>query len=147
MPCAGGGGLPPKKKPGGTLGTYLNLSDQSLPPDKENLLRSGPKFCLPSSLPPVDLLSVSRNVAAQVPEESKGACIAECVNVVSRFGLQSSRTKHTGALVDFLAASGLTAVVSDKEGFFVVMEEDAFLEKGAAAVHKNFHKVRDEPTK
>ncbi|KAL1487169.1 hypothetical protein MTO96_046631, partial [Rhipicephalus appendiculatus] len=59
----------------------------------------------------------------------------------------SSRTKHTGALVDFLAASGLTAVVSDKEGFFVVMEEDAFLGKGAAAVQKNFHKVRDEPTK
>ncbi|KAL1474164.1 hypothetical protein MTO96_038185, partial [Rhipicephalus appendiculatus] len=55
--------------------------------------------------------------------------------------------QHTGALVDFLAASGLTAVVSDKEGFFAVMEEDAFLEKGAAAVHKNFHKVRDEPTK
>ncbi|KAL1426006.1 hypothetical protein MTO96_003476 [Rhipicephalus appendiculatus] len=61
--------------------------------------------------------------------------------------VRSSRTKHTGALVDFLAASGLTAVVSDKEGFFVVMEEGAFLEKGAAAVHKNFHKVRDEPTK
>ncbi|KAH7946548.1 hypothetical protein HPB52_000941 [Rhipicephalus sanguineus] len=92
-------------------------------------------------------LSVSRNVAAQVPEESKGACIAECVNVVSRFGFQSSRTKGSGALVDFLAASGLAAVVSDKEGFFVVMEESAFLEKGAAAVHKIFHKVRDEPTK
>ncbi|KAH7985137.1 hypothetical protein HPB52_024308 [Rhipicephalus sanguineus] len=136
-----------RRKPGGTLGSYLNLSNQPLPSDKEKLLRSGPKFCLPSRLPPVNLLSLSRKVAAYVPEESKGTCVGECVSVVSRFGLQSSRTGNTGVLVDFLAASGLTAVVSDKEGFIVIMEKGTFFEKGASAVDKNFHRVRDEQTK
>ncbi|KAH6947335.1 hypothetical protein HPB50_018461 [Hyalomma asiaticum] len=45
------------------------------------------------------------------------------------------------------AASGLMAIVSDKKGFFAVLTEGTFSEKGAAAVHKNFRQVTEKPMK
>ncbi|KAG0409998.1 hypothetical protein HPB47_012883 [Ixodes persulcatus] len=43
--------------------------------------------------------------------------------------------------------SGLRALVSDKEGFFVIMPEDMFAEKATCAVQKNFKAVLEKPAK
>uniref|UniRef100_L7LXN4 Tick transposon n=1 Tax=Rhipicephalus pulchellus TaxID=72859 RepID=L7LXN4_RHIPC len=137
--------LPAKKKPRLEEGTLMNLTNLCIPPHHESLLRNGPKFNVATSPPATELLAMSRRIASRVQEESKPVCVAECVEALSKGACRPSGNRQIGRVVDFLSSSGLTAVVSDKEGFFVIMSEGMFSEKGGSAIDKNFRLVGQKP--
>ncbi|KAG0424974.1 hypothetical protein HPB47_027836, partial [Ixodes persulcatus] len=83
----------------------------------------------------------------KVPEEDKPRCVAGCVDVLLRSEGAPTRSRSLEPVIDFLATSGLRALVSDKEGFFVIMPEDMFAEKATCAVQKNFKAVLEKPAK
>ncbi|KAG0444188.1 hypothetical protein HPB47_014068 [Ixodes persulcatus] len=139
--------LPSKKKQRVKEGTVLVLGDRPVAEQHRQILKLGPKFCFEPALKRVDKLALSRLVSRQVPEEDKPRCVAGCVDVLLRSEGAPTRSRSLEPVIDFLATSGLRALVSDKEGFFVIMPEDMFAEKATCAVQKNFKAVLEKPAK
>ncbi|XP_040069744.3 uncharacterized protein LOC120842657 [Ixodes scapularis] len=139
--------LPSKKKQRVKEGTVLVLGDRPVAEQHRQILKLGPKFCFEPALKRVDKLALSRLVSRQVPEEDKPRCVAGCVDVLLRSEGLPTRSRSLEPVIDFLATSGLRALVSDKEGFFVIMPEDMFAEKATCAVQKNFKAVLERPAK
>lgn len=50
-------------------------------------------------------------------------------------------------VVGYLGESNSRVLISDKEGFFAVMPRSIYMDKGRAAVHKNFIGVLDKPSR
>ncbi|XP_042150264.1 uncharacterized protein LOC120836611, partial [Ixodes scapularis] len=123
--------LPPKKKTPCKEGKILILGEQSVPEVHQDLLKKGPKFCFEPGLDRVDKLVLSRSVSRRVAEEQRPRCIEECVGILS----------------SYLTSNGLRILLSDKEGFFVILPEGNFDEKANAAVQKNFRQVKEQPQK
>ncbi|KAH8030634.1 hypothetical protein HPB51_010568 [Rhipicephalus microplus] len=125
----------------------LNLSECDVPVKHLDVLSKGPKFCVEPALRPAELVSVSRSVARRVPEDSRTTCVAECTDVLLKHRPRRVHDIVMSSVVDFLHSSGLTCVVSDKEGFFVVLTRGLFSEKGSVAIAKNFREVSLNPSK
>uniref|UniRef100_A0A6M2CYP7 Putative tick transposon ovary overexpressed n=1 Tax=Rhipicephalus microplus TaxID=6941 RepID=A0A6M2CYP7_RHIMP len=125
----------------------LNLSECDVPVKHLDVLSKGPKFCVEPALRPAELVSVSRSVARRVPEDSRTTCVAECTDVLLKHRPRRVHDIVMSSVVDFLHSSGLTCVVSDKEGFFVVLTRGLFSEKGSVAIAKNFREVSHNPSK
>lgn len=77
-------------------------------------------------------------------DDEKPRSVTECVQVFASNNARQTRSAGFGPLIRFLVNSGSRAAVSDKEGFFVVMPEEVFLEKAGNAVTKNFREVTEK---
>ncbi|KAG0430507.1 hypothetical protein HPB47_022634, partial [Ixodes persulcatus] len=113
--------LPTKKKTNAKKGTVVVLGEHLIPEKHKLIPQRGPKFCF-----------------EPVPEEEKQRCIAECVGVMARTEGRPTRSRALGPVIEYLASHELRALLSDKEGFFVIMPESMFSEKGSMAVKKSF---------
>ncbi|KAG0436991.1 hypothetical protein HPB47_017663, partial [Ixodes persulcatus] len=139
--------LPTKKKTNAKEGTVVVLGEQLIPEKHKLILQRGPKFCFEPVLNRVEKLRISRSVSRQVPEEEKPRCIAECVDVMASTEGRPTRSQALGPVIEYLASHQLRALLSDKEGFFVIMPESMFSEKASMAVQKNFRQSLQKPSK
>ncbi|KAH7931432.1 hypothetical protein HPB51_029854 [Rhipicephalus microplus] len=74
----------PRKKRDPPKGGLLLLGDAVVEERQQKVLRLGPKFCVEPRLDLVDKLSLTRDIARQVPEKEKDRCVVECVDVVAK---------------------------------------------------------------
>ncbi|KAL3217719.1 hypothetical protein MRX96_032058 [Rhipicephalus microplus] len=77
----------PRKKRDPPKGGLLLLGDAVVEERQQKVLRLGPKFCVEPRLDLVDKLSLTRDIARQVPEKEKDRCVVECVDVVAKASL------------------------------------------------------------
>ncbi|KAL3202904.1 hypothetical protein MRX96_042300 [Rhipicephalus microplus] len=82
----------PKKKRDPPKGGLLLLGDAVVEERQQKVLRLGPKFCVEPRLDLVDKLSLTRDIARQVPEKEKDRCVVECVDVVAKASEAISRS-------------------------------------------------------
>ncbi|KAL3221463.1 hypothetical protein MRX96_029453 [Rhipicephalus microplus] len=77
----------PRKKRDPPKGGLLLLGDAVVEERQQNVLRLGPKFCVEPRLDLVDKLSLTRDIARQVPEkEKRQMCSGMCGRCRQSFG-------------------------------------------------------------
>ncbi|XP_075739436.1 uncharacterized protein LOC142784942 [Rhipicephalus microplus] len=81
----------PRKKRDPPKGGLLLLGDAVVEERQQKVLRLGPKFCVEPRLDLVDKLSLTRDIARQVPEKEKDRCVVECVDVVAKASVTRER--------------------------------------------------------
>ncbi|KAL3251890.1 hypothetical protein MRX96_055024 [Rhipicephalus microplus] len=94
----------PRKKRDPPKGGLLLLGDAVVEERQQKVLRLGPKFCVEPRLDLVDKLSLTRDIARQVPEKEKDRCVVECVDVVAKASV--SRLQDEGYPFSVMLAVG-----------------------------------------
>ncbi|KAH8020296.1 hypothetical protein HPB51_000147 [Rhipicephalus microplus] len=97
----------PRKKRDPPKGGLLLLGDAVVEERQQKVLRLGPKFCVEPRLDLVDKLSLTRDIARQVPEKEKDRCVVECVDVVAKASV--SRLQDEGYPFSVMLAVGTRA--------------------------------------
>lgn len=130
--------LPARKKQASSEGRFLNLSDVSVPEKIQQVLQKGPKFSVEPTLRPEEKIATARTVSKLAKEEERYRCVTECVQAVSSNVSDGSRKLRVQPVVKFCLNNQLRVLISDKEGFFVIINELDFLKKAEEALERNF---------
>ena len=101
----------------------------------------GPKFALPPRLQPIDKVALVRNIASKAQDESASRIISEGIDCIASQRSSAKVNRSFGTTIHELISKELKLCVSDMEGGFVVLDSDAYEEKAAAAMAKNFIQV------
>lgn len=89
---------------------------------------------------------MSRNIARHVPEDEKSRFLTEATDVIAARKREQRPQYRLKPVCDYLVDNQLRLLVSDKEGFFVVVPNGIFSEKASAAIAKSFKKVKAKPS-
>uniref|UniRef100_L7LVB7 Putative tick transposon n=1 Tax=Rhipicephalus pulchellus TaxID=72859 RepID=L7LVB7_RHIPC len=143
-------GLPTREKTPTPTGKVINLTDTTVPDKHLDILKLGPKFCMEPDLKPVEKLATVRSVTKHVEEAERARCVSECIDVLCK-----SQDRHSGngrtcriqPVVQFLRDNKFKLMTADKEGFFVLLNEQQYSEKASVALGKNFKEVVVDPKK
>ncbi|KAH7979816.1 hypothetical protein HPB49_011336 [Dermacentor silvarum] len=108
-----------------------------LPEHLKRILQLGPKFCHEPASSPTEKLAMARGICRQVPENVRLRCTQECIQVLKSAPGRQHDSGKAKQLVDHLT-SNLCLLQSDKEGMFVAVPEEAYLDKARTALAKNF---------
>ncbi|KAK8766099.1 hypothetical protein V5799_007120 [Amblyomma americanum] len=138
--------LPAQKRRTVAQGKLLILRDEEIDARHKRTLERGPKFCLQPDVSPVDLLATSRNIARHVPEDEKSRFLIEATDVIAARKREQRPQYRLKPVCDYPVDNQLRLLVSDKEGFFVVVPNGIFNEKASAAIAKTFKKVKAKPS-
>ncbi|KAH7958765.1 hypothetical protein HPB49_004718 [Dermacentor silvarum] len=109
-----------------------------LPEHLKRILQLGPKFCHEPASFPTEKLAMARGICRQVPENVRLRCTQECIQVLKSAPGRQHDSGKAKQLVDPPTSSNLCLLQSDKEGMFVVVPEEAYLDKARTAFAKNF---------